>query len=625
MLASVKIKYRPMPAESRFGLQSLVLNQEDCYTDEELQWRIAVLNTRKHSGLNQELLQTSNSWFAEDAEQAFIMINPNSWLLKPAFHPRQVLNRNDFHIPLINSPLLKWQRLGTMTRLIGDYLLIRNDQLTDPYLNQPMNYILLDLIQILKRLAMQQDANFVAHQLQLLSPYLRQVEIVLSPFKGSDRLFLAECRRTLEDIVQNDIEQQLQTQQLKVRVRQIGVQLNHIAELRHTVLHFALTANPVNPHPYWEQFITPADTQPTIAFPTILAKSCLKKEQAVASLRNCAGFKFIAQLPESLQINYQQGLEDLEEILRIQDLLQQLLAIFDQAGELFTVLQFREQIQHLLQHIEQFMQRSQQNILAVFNSNMNAYHQHIQDKQDLDSSWVLHRLLNHRGRELDHFITNQDNLARFITGAQDLQLANKELFQQLSLTQTILQEATDERQWELADSTKELVLELKRTMHGWINQGELPRSASEKSRRPLVAHPLFWPRTTQSPVKISTSPKMLAAQPPIQNDTALAELIFLLPIIVLFVYLIYSCVQQSKQSAIKKRLVTPHSPLLDEVQDKLTQAIHLSNEELQNTIEDYKDETRLIINAIRQGEGSDEQLHSLSEDLDELLIELKSF
>ncbi|ASQ44629.1 hypothetical protein [Legionella clemsonensis] len=484
------VHYRAMPAQSRFGLIFGVLHNEECYTAEELQFRTRILSARANSGLDADLLQTSNSWFSTNEDSAFTNINENSWFFYPEYRPRESLSTEDFHISLVDNQRLNWPELATMTRTIGDYLLLRNSNLPASHLNQPMNYVLLDIIRILKRLSVTDNAEYVTKQLQLLHNYLRTVEIHTSATVGSDRLFLSDCRLTIEH-QQQTIENEIHSRQLKTQIHQVQQQLNQVAELRHTILHFALSDSAVNPHPYWEHFATP--TQPQLdskkEFPTLAAKACgtmrsdelakINEESAInpqlnvlelsaETLSQCPDFKFVAALPEAVQDAYRNSLIDLQEILRFQGILDQLLQLFDQAGEVFTIIQFREQMLGLLKNIEQFIQHSQHNIMQVLEANTNLYHQFIQAKQDL--RW-WEKMLTQRQEKMDNFIANQDNLARFDTTPADLQMANKELLQQVNqVVNQLIQHASETSQLQLVSSTREMVEQLMNSMHAWIGR-----------------------------------------------------------------------------------------------------------------------------------------------------------
>ncbi|MGQ3889099.1 hypothetical protein ACQUW5_08725 [Legionella sp. CNM-1927-20] len=494
-----KLPYRPMPAQSRFGLFGWPLHHENCYLASELQFRQRILTARSTSGLDEELLQTSSSWFAEDKEVAFINENENAWFLNNEFRPRHELSSDDFHIGLIDNQRLNWPGLSTLMRNIGDYLLIRNSKLSPEHFNQPMNYVLLDVVQILKRLATVDNPTYVAQQLQLLRHYLRAIEIHVSPTAGSDRLFLADCRYSLEVKIESEIIHNLITQQLKKRLHAVKLQLNKVAELRHTILHFALAQEPVNPHPYWELFANSEQSlDANSQFPTLAAKSCATVNRAALvefainptllpvsineqTLDNCPEFKFIESLPSKVKAAYGESITDLQEIVRFQMILDKLLQVFDQAGEVFTMLQFREEMYNLLQGIEQFIERSEKNILLVLDANTQAYHKYIQEKQDL--TW-WDKIVKSKQTRIDNFIVNQDNLARFSTTPSDLHLASNELLAQVNQVISHLnQQKNHNEQLKLISDVKNLIEQLIDSMHAWVNHQRISQGLPAKPKK----------------------------------------------------------------------------------------------------------------------------------------------
>ncbi|VEG91556.1 hypothetical protein [Legionella spiritensis] len=504
-----RVKYRPMPNHARFGLSSRLFHNEACYTAKELALRSLILSTRAASGMAQELLQTDNRWFDDD-ETAFINVNEGSWIWNSELKPRFELGRDDFHIGLQTKRKVVWTQLYTMTRTFGDYLLKRNSLLSDAYLNQPMNYFLLDIVHILNRLAVISDGHYVNEQLRLLRKYIRTVEIHIPADVGSDRLFLADCRRTIESDVQTEIENKLQSRQLKDNFERLQQQLTRLAELRHTGLHFALTANSVNPHPYWEHFDSRPELRdnPHKEFPTLAAKRCAKPlTDALAEtltthestmrpdileldetiLEDCADFKFIDNLPKALRKAYSESLVNLQEISRFQRIIEQVLLLFDQGGEVFTFIQFREQMQMLLQSIEQFVHYSQASIVEVMEGNTRAYHQYLQEKQDLRwwEPW-----LSNKAEKIDVFISNQDNLARYQVSPGDLQEASNELLQTISDLDSHLSQHTGQTgQQAMLTSLQASVQQLMSAMDAWVGHQYLLRGLS-----PPAKSDVFLPR-----------------------------------------------------------------------------------------------------------------------------------
>lgn len=496
-----EIDYQPMPYRARFGVFGSLVYQESCYTDQELRLRLQILKARAASGIDPELLKTDNCWFSEASDHALTNTNANAWILADAYQPIHIINRNDFHIGLFNSQRVNWEGLSTLGRVIGDYLLLRNAALPDQHLNQPMNYLLLDLVRMLKTLA-GENAGYTLEQLKFTGIYLRQVESLLQSETGSDRLFLAETRRTIEMTLIRDIENKLASQRFKSHTEQVQRRLRHIAELRHAVLHFVLTENEVNSHPFLEYFENP-DKHPASStkFPTLAAKACVipkdHKQLADSSqsppeqyqlilkqLNDCPDFKLIANLPDNIEQIYTQGLTDLQEMIRFNSILDQLSVLLDQAGEVITLIQFREQILTLLQQMERFIQRSHTGIIELIEVNEHRYFQFIQAKQNLH--W-WEKISGAKQKVIDTFIANQDNLARFKATEADLRQANIEFLQESSLvTNHLQQQASLASQENLVTSARDQIDALMDSIHLWINQ----RYQSEGLA--IEAHPTFW-------------------------------------------------------------------------------------------------------------------------------------
>ncbi|STX27508.1 Uncharacterised protein [Legionella beliardensis] len=695
-----KLTYRPMPAQSRFGLFGWPLHRENCYLQTELQFRQRILTARAASGLDQELLQTSDSWFSENNDVAFINENENAWFLNNEYRPRHELSLDDFHISLIESQRLNWPGLSTLMRHIGDYLLIRNSQLSAEYFNQPMNYVLLDVAQMLKRLAVIENPTYVAQQLQLLRHYLRAIEIHIPPTYGSDRLFLADCRYGIEMNVEAEIIHTLLTQQLKKRLYSVKQQLNKVAELRHTILHFALAKDPVNPHPYWEQFKNDEQAlDAKAAFPTLAAKACaMVSNDAITDfaiqptllpvtldeqmLENCPDFKLIHSLPASVKTAYGQSITDLQEIVRFQTILDRLLQVFDQAGEVFTLLQFREEMQHLLQSIEQFIQHSEKNILLILDANTRAYHQFIQDKQDL--TW-WDKVVKKRQTTIDNFILNQDNLARFATSPSDLHQASNELLEQVNqVVNHLNQHSNYNDQLQLVTNVKQLTEQLMDSMHAWVNQQRIvqglpvmPKSIApveeklieakdtlpsakrvnvEKVKKPArtahahnslfkpAKHPKPQPLSQQIlPLTLNSTPQMCPApirpyRPLIssnepttpviasQNDNTviwIAGFILLLPTCFLVIKIIYDKLHQQENETNEEEVNKEDFTLsLAHAADKLSVATHAAltaPTDWQGHIELYDDELQTLQAKLKPTKHDLNALQELTKDIDYLI------
>ena len=468
-----------MPNRARFGFFSAILHHERCYTQDELLFRERVITIRQSSGISADLLQGASSWFDADASLALDNVNENSWLYAAEFQPRHSLSETDFHIGLVPTDRLNWVGLSTLTRTIGDYLLFRNSRLQPEYLNQPVNYVLLDLARMLRQLAMIERADYVAGQVQLLQQYVRAVEIHVPYTEGSDRLFLADCRYSMDQVVNTDIRQQIQSRQLRQHFQDVRKQLNQIGEMRHTLLHYAFSRDEVNPHPYWESFSDHelAGSQ-VLGFPVLMAKSCAQStavttggelpslELRAEDLSHCPGVHFIEQLDQDAKDAYARSIADLQEILRFQHIIDQLIHVLEQAGEVFTLVTFREQMMDLLQTIDQFIQRSQAHIVRIQDVNTQIYHQYMQDRQNLGwwDTWI-----GNREKLIKQYVSNQDNLARFSLFPGDFQAANAALSTHVNqLMQHLHQQPSAELQ--LIDTTRQQIDSLMLSMHAWVGR-----------------------------------------------------------------------------------------------------------------------------------------------------------
>ncbi|MCW8452277.1 hypothetical protein [Legionella quinlivanii] len=535
-----RIPYRSMQDHSRLNIAARPFYDELCYTEEELQFRQRVINLRTASKIDAQLLSTEDSWFNEDKTQAFSAVNEGSWLLSVQYRPRHELSLDDFHAEILPPQRVSWTGLSMMMRQIGDYLLIRNDALSKAHLNQPFNYVLLDSMQILRKLAAINDAEYVSEQLQLFTQYLRAVEVMTSPMAGSDRLFLADCRSAIEKDIQFDIQQKLQSRQFKIKIERLHHELTNLAQKRHTGMHFAVTAYDANPHPFWELYKDAQTIGSQREFPTLAAKHCAlivsettelapESVSTIAApesirltaedLKQCPGFKFIDNLPSTVHEAYGQAISDLQEVLRFQNILEQLSQLLDQAGEVFTITQFRSQMLDLFEGIELFVQRSQAPVMEVLEANSAAYHQSIQDKQDI--RW-WEKWISDKPEKIDSFINNQDNLSRFGVTPVNLQQVEKQIMEQTNQIKTHLHQfATEEKQLELISSAKELMGQVMSSMQSWVNQQNRLAGLPEKPLNQAITRSYPKPHSlsetkTQEPAKKNRSPvkeKTIAKRP----------------------------------------------------------------------------------------------------------------
>ncbi|AUH72255.1 hypothetical protein [Legionella sainthelensi] len=422
-----KASYLPLRNQARFWVHS-----EACYTEEELNQRRWILKTRSNSGIYADYLANPSSWFADDS-QALINVYEHSWFYSNAYKTRHVLTRDDFHVQPIDSQRIQWSALYDLMQRTGDYLLLRNNELRQEHLNQPINFFLLDLNHILKGISQNPNIKQTQEQLEHLTRYVRAVEKNISPFIGSDRLFLANFRNTIETQIQPQLTQMIDSQLLKDRLGELSKTIKQLSADRNRILHFALNINPVNPHPYTFAIDQPDDLQ---AYPTQAVKECGKSTTAlveknpistlkltIEQLKNCPNFQLI-DMQDKILDHYAKAVSDLHELDQFQTVISQTIDLLGQAGEVYTVYQFKEQLFSLLDQIELFIDESSIHIDEIIQANTQAYHQAIQHEQNLS---FLKKWLTNEREKLNTFIHNQDTLAQFPSTTTDLIKTNQAL------------------------------------------------------------------------------------------------------------------------------------------------------------------------------------------------------
>lgn len=481
------VSYKPIAAKKRFWLSS-----EGAYTDKELEFRRTIITLRTHSGIHPDYLANGNSWFADD-NQAFVNINEHSWIFPDSYRPRQVLTMDDFHVQPMDSLRLQWPDIYTLMQNIGDYLIIRNTDLAIDHLNQPMNFVLLDLIQLFKGLAQNTNIPQLRTQLDLVNKYIRKIEKNLSAAVSSDKLFLADLRSILDHKIQPTIVQKIESQLLRERLADLSKTIKSLSDERNRILHFALNKGSVNPHAY--EFSTDRNLD-TSNYPTQIAKLCAHKTGAMVSdrsralkltardIRGCTGLNLISDNEELLG-QYATAISDLNELDRFQTVVAQITDLLNQAGEVYTIHQFKEQMLTLLKEIDVFLDSSSLPIQNILQVNTAAYHQAIQKEQEL-SLWK-HYLTNQR-EELKQFIKNQDNLELVPSRPSDLLSTVQQLKENVAQVVAHLNKPkiAETNFQSIAGQAQELN-QLMLSMHFWIkHQRELKGLDAPKIPEPLL-------------------------------------------------------------------------------------------------------------------------------------------
>jgi|GEM_PF-4818062 len=569
--------YRALPRQGRFWITT-----ESCYTEEELSLRLWILNTRANSGIHRDYLNNPSSWFAEDA-QALTNVNEHSWILSNAFKPRHVLTLDDFHVQPVDSQRLLWPALYDLMQKTGDYLLIRNQNLPKEHLNQPMNFVLLDIIHILKALSQNSNINQVREQLELVTKYIRTLEKNVSPIVGSDRLFLVNFRAFVDDEIHPYLTQKIESQLLRDKLGELAKAIDRLSTDRNRILHFALNVNKVNPHPYGFSVSSGRDSK---TYPTQAAQECGgANADAVATplnllklsvdqLSNCPNFKLIT-MQEPILENYATAISDLNKLDSFHKVIDRIMDILGQAGEIYTYMQFRVQTLQLLKAIEAFIDSSAQPIEAIIQANTRAYHQAIRDKQDL-TLWK--KWLTSEREYLSVFIENQDTLAQYPSTANDLAKTNTLLKDHVS---RVISHLSNPKGKEItiqviAGMTEELN-NLLDSMYSWVKiqhalkGGEEPQAPQQKllasstsppkkpprenKLEPITPFPSsnFGPFFSAEPLTISPirNNHLLSTGTPnslINNQTVILGLVVAFPIGLIALYLLLSTKNRNKNN-----------------------------------------------------------------------------
>lgn len=462
------VNYQPMPKKTRFWFHA-----ESCYTEAELELRTWIIKTRAHSGIHQDYLATPSSWFAED-EQALINHYEHSWFFSDAYRPRQQLAYEDFFVQPVDHQHLAWPQLFLVMQKIGDYLLIRNKNLPISHLNQPFNFVLLDLVRMLRAMSQNNHIEYTQKQIEHLIHYVRTIETKISPVVGSDRLFLANLRAELDEDFLPMLHHLFESQLLKELMVQLNKNIHQFSFECNLPLHFGLSPQKVNPHPYG------FDTQINgnlKEHPTLAAKSCAqnknelikKDDQAFVltaeQLKTCADFSLITNDPAILE-DYGRAITHLNQLSHFEKILEQTIHFLGQAGEVYTVHQFREQLLQLMQQISALVEEATSNIGKILHVNTQTYYQAIQEEQKMP---LLRKMFRGETDKRRTFIKNQDTMSQFPSTSHEIQKTQLLIKENIAQINSYLNQAKSQRTNVVAVAHQAQELNrLIEEIHGWI-------------------------------------------------------------------------------------------------------------------------------------------------------------
>ena len=460
--------YRPMPDEARF----YTFWQEACYTELELHFREFARRKRLEAHFHADL--ATNSWFDDDA---LVNINADAWIQGPAFKPKQNIHPDDFHIDALDPRITQWPSITLLMRQISDYLHVRNQLLSPQHLNQPMNFILLDVIQMLKKLAQIPDPHRVKLELGKIKSYLKALEREALTSVGSDRMFLSDSQITIQHVLNAELESHLNTQDLLSHTETLKKNLEQLVMHHHTFLHFALHPHLVNPNPYLEAFEHPTPNKMSIAYPTSYIKACAEKWACSESLLSA---------DTKTKEMYITALQDLDKLLHVKGILDEIHIMLSQAGEVFTIYQFRTQIETLLIDLSGFVLDANLHIEALQLANTEIYQHMIQAKQD-SSLWS--RWMGDETATIDAVITNHDNLDRF--KLEDPKSVLNDVSQAISAVRQHLNNKNNvAHEIALIDAHRTALLAIMTEVHQWQSRHYLQKGLPEPVKPLLISDKL---------------------------------------------------------------------------------------------------------------------------------------
>lgn len=612
MTSQGRPKYRPMPAQKRFwGFFS-----EQYYTDEELNFRELVLKLRSQSGLHRDLLQSTSTWFGE-AKDALFNPNENSWIGTATFKPRHHPNRDEFYVQPIEGLKLQWKLIEQLMQQLGDYLILRNQDLPDEHLNQPMNFVLMDLNNMLRQLAQNPDAHQVKDQLDLLVRYVRAIEKNTSPLVGSDKLFLANLRHTVDTKVQPGLSLKIESKKLQLRLDECSKTLKQLSTDRNRILHFALNGNEVNAH---VRDFSDELTDEIKKFPTLAAKKCGQTDPVgtkdtssqvlnIKDIKQCKNVQLITQDSKVLE-HYARAISDLNDIERYQTLLSQVIELLGQAGEVYTVSQFKDQLVKLLVQLDNFLDESSLPLDAIIQENIQLYHKAIQDSQ---SKSYLQQLTRSEDPIIKNYLKNQDALAQFPSSTSDLKKTRDQVKRHVH---EVIQHLSETR---LQAPPKDLLAGKAQELNQIINQMDRMMIHSPESIPKVVTRKLLF---FSEPPRPETRLPRLAYRTPNPNAPWLfLFMAYALPVLV-GVVLYHSIMSQNRdEPKPKSNDQQEFETLKEQVDDLLTEIQQLDDTEIFELLPEYEtymdaiEDYEAVLRSMKRGIYNLTQLKEIYKDL----------
>ncbi|HAT8174304.1 TPA: hypothetical protein JA340_14285, partial [Legionella pneumophila] len=280
-----------------------------------------------------------------------------------------------------------------------------------------------------------------------------------------------------------------------------------------------------------------------------------------------------------------------------------------QAGEVYTVHQFKHQMQSLLTQIDSFIDASSEHIDEIIDANTQSYHKAIQEEQNL-SFWK--NWLTNEKEKLKIFIKNQDTLSQFPSSSSDLKKTNKALKSRVNeVISHLNQPKLKETSFEAIAGQTQALNKLMLSMHDWMKiQHELKGLPLPQPPEPLkimptpiptvdmysspppslnAYKPMFTPLpgNTTAPCAPDNNQCTTPSSSPTQNSLGYLGLIALIPIGVIALYLIIQWMNKKEAQTQISGTEEEFNKIKEKFEDLLTELKGFEHAEEIDLSDDY--------------------------------------
>lgn len=461
MKKSGTYSFMPRPSEARtsfFDITANLFDYEACYQQKHLDLRERILQHRKAAQFDSEFPLADSSWFSDDPELAFENVNRNRYFLSERLKPQQKLTVNDFRVKDFVFGSFKWLSLANLEKDVGDFLLMRNHHIVSDrpeHLNEPMNFFFVDVKNILRNVAKEQNTKLAVSSINSLLNYINHVETELA-FDDSDRSFISQVRSALEQNIKPQINAVIENANIRSHLSSLMTELEGVIESSNRIVHFSLQDGKVNPHPKIDRGdISDSDlasypTQALIACANKLAvsteglsavmkegqqllldnpfyvseKGALEYRANDKLLEHCEDVRLIPNLSLEVKQAYIRSASHVNNLLEFKSMLNQVISLFDEAGQHQLVLGYQKELSSLMQAINIELEQAEKDIKLVMDENQSLKDSLLLRKMNLGfKSSIAEGFKNMLGFskviDAEQFIANQD--IRQLTATRDEQ------------------------------------------------------------------------------------------------------------------------------------------------------------------------------------------------------------